>query len=137
MFKYILSKVFDINIIPPESRFLNFIFSSKDLPRIFSKKTYNIPDSLDELLNENVELKEEGDLFSFYKPVYPLNKQKLKEILVFNRINRGKLYLLENLSFLYPDYLEMNYSTFGTLMCEEGFLPITWRFYLAIMVTIP
>lgn len=136
VFKFILSKVFDINIIPPESRFLSFIFPSKDLPKIFSKKTYNIPNSLEELLNENIELKEEGDLFLFYKPVYPFNKDKIKEILILNRINRGKLYLLENLCFLFPEYLEMNYSTFGTLMCEEGYLPISWRYFLAIMVFI-
>lgn len=132
--KYILSVVFEINITTPETRFFNVIFPSRDLPRLFSKKIYNVSNSLEEILKEDIEIKKYGDLLYLYKPVYPFNIDKVKEILNMNFIQRGKLYLFENLCMLFPEYLEMSYKTFGTLMCEEGYLPILWRYYLAIMV---
>ena len=49
---------------------------------------------------------------------------------------RGRLFLYEKLFVHVPEYLDFANNSFNSLMHKEGYLNITFRFYLAIMVYI-
>ena len=132
--KYILTKIFQIEIKTSEQNLFNYIAPPKDLPRIFSKKSYDCDSILENNLKEKIILKDEGELFSTYKALYPFDKEIALELLKDIGLERGKMYLFENIFILFPDYLDLNLKTFNALMSEEGYLPIVWRYYIAIMV---
>ncbi len=46
---------------------------------------------------------------------------------------RGKLFLYEKLLIKFPEYLKLTNKTFKSLMLKEGYINITWRFYIAII----
>jgi len=61
------------------------------------------------------------------------NKRKASSILKKIKKERGRSLIHEKLFSLFPDYLELSNKSFQLLMIKEGYLPIPWRFYLAIM----
>ena len=133
--KFILSNVFEIDCIKiNENQLVNNILSPNDILRLFSNKLYFTSSDLNSILKDSIEIKEKGSFFHFFKTIYPFQKEKAFDLLKTLAFSRGNIFLFESLIILIPDYLEKSNKTFNSLMFDEGYLPLTWRFYIAIMV---
>ena len=66
--RYILFEVFQIEANAPSLLFINHIIPPKDLPRLFLRKSYPLSTPIDSIISETIELLEQGNLFSSYKP---------------------------------------------------------------------
>jgi sestrin len=55
------------------------------------------------------------------------------EELIFIANNRGSILVQENFFLWYSDYYRLYHKTLHSLMNEEGIMPVTWRYFIAIM----
>ena len=81
-----------------------------------------------------LELKTLGSFFTEYKSIYDTDPEMSKKSL--NSIGKyfGRVLFHETFLFWFPTYFERYLETIDTLLMKDKFLPITWRFYIALMV---
>jgi hypothetical protein len=97
---------------------------------VYEKCTY----TLDEILEYPMKVKKKGSLFNNYKTSYPFEKDIAEKEFEWITNNYGKLMIYEAMFLWFSNYFPLYSQTFQALMCEEGTIPDTWRYYIAIMV---
>lgn len=114
---------------------ISTIFPKNCYPKIFeitSHNNYNY--SLNELIKMKTEKKTKNDQFiNEYKSSYPFCKET--SIKMINKIQeKGKIKLFELFLFWFPEQYFFSQEIFDNLLSpKKGFIPITWKYYLAIM----
>jgi hypothetical protein len=89
---------------------------------------------LDEILNFPLDVKPKGNLFDNYITSYPFEKEIAANELDWIIQHYGKIMIYETIFLWYSNYFPLYSHTFQVLMSEEGAIPLTWRYYIAIMV---
>jgi hypothetical protein len=79
------------------------------------------------------ELKETSDLFLTYESQYPFSKESSLEALNKMAGVYGRMKLYEGFFLLFSDYYFLYEKSLIVLMSQEDYMPITWKYYLAIM----
>jgi hypothetical protein len=90
-------------------------------------------DSLYQILEEDKILKSTGQLFTEYKSSYPFNSEVSLNALKSIAAENGRLQLYEGFYLWFSDYYSYYSSTINALMCDNDCIPVTWKYYLAIM----
>lgn len=90
--------------------------------------------SLEEICKEKHVLKEIGELAT-EKSKYKIDKDKAVRMIKKIASERGRLLHHEKILLLFPDYFEIYYKSLNVIMNENGYLPITHRYYIAIMAS--
>ncbi len=75
-----------------------------------------------------------GDLFTDYKSFYPYDKNKA--LITLDRIaqQEGRLMLYESFFLIFNEYYNLlRVNTLDILMNEDNYIPISWKYYIAIM----
>ncbi len=79
------------------------------------------------------ELKPLDEFFDIYKSAYPFEKEKALEFLKSIE-SIGKIQFYEIFLFWFPDFYSLYKNTFNsTFNNSNGFIPITWKYYIGIM----
>jgi len=89
--------------------------------------------TLEEILKEKLQLKKIGE-FVTEKTKYNVDKKKAEKLLIKISLEKGRLLLHEKIFLWFPEYLDVNEKTISVIMNEKGYLPIPFRYYIAIMV---
>lgn len=113
---------------------IDCIFLNKEYPKIFEKKIYpNI--RIEEILNKPQEknLKETGELFTIYESQYPYNRNTSFDTLIKISSENGRLKLYEGFFIWFSEYYELYDKAQSVLMSKEDYMPLTWKYYIAIM----
>jgi hypothetical protein len=106
----------------------------KSFPLLFYSKTNIQGLSLEDILNQENRLKENGALLSQYNSIYQYNiNLTIKYVKHLSRL-RLRILLTDQLFLWIPNYFELHYKCMSSLMEEEGYLPQNVRVYIAIMV---
>ena len=61
------------------------------------------------------------------------NKETPENLIKQISKNKNKLYIYEHYLFWFKDYFMQILQTENILMNQEGYLPKTWRYYIALM----
>lgn len=78
-------------------------------------------------------MKETGNFFINHISFYDFKPEvALTALNIMHKIN-GRVFLYENLFFLFPEYYEMYRNTLQVLMVKDSIIPRKWKYYLAIM----
>jgi hypothetical protein len=80
-----------------------------------------------------IKVKKKGTLFKDYKTSYPFEAEIAEKEFDWVTKNYGKILIYENMFLWYSNYFPLYSQTFNVLMNEEGAIPETWRYYIAIM----
>jgi hypothetical protein len=88
--------------------------------------------TIDEILN--LDLRVVGFNSSIIKHKSMYNKEEINSeyILKLCKI-MTKVHIYEHFFLWFEDYLKIYFKTMDILMVEDGFIPKTWRYYIAIM----
>ncbi|MCP4651584.1 MAG: hypothetical protein GY853_16100 [PVC group bacterium] len=79
-------------------------------------------------------MKELGELVFKENSIYKVNPELIKKNLNTLAKNYGRILLHEWFLFWFPEYFDKYAETIETLFMKDEFIPITWRFYIALMV---
>ena len=123
IFKSFLEKMGKVNTYNNDC-----LFQTKDFSKL---SLFFEPTCLLDNINDQICVNEDS---AFRYNFYPVKKEKALNILKKICRERGRIFIHEKLFLKFPEYLELNNNTYKFLMLKEGYLPLTWRFYLAIMV---
>lgn len=124
-----------IDDIPADPKLITSNLLYEDIPKVFSdEEIYNLDDVKD--LND-LEMKKLGDLIDKYESMYQIDPNLTTKNLNTLSINYGRILLHEWFMFWFPHYFEKYADTIETLFLKDEFIPITWRFYIALMVSKP
>jgi len=75
-----------------------------------------------------------GDLFTDYKSFYPYDKNKALVTLNIIAQEEGRLMLYESFFLIFNEYYNLlRANTLDILMNEDNYIPISWKYYIAIM----
>jgi hypothetical protein len=78
------------------------------------------------------EIKEVNDFFTNYESYYPFDRDKSMN--TFKKIvSEGRMKMYEGFFLWFSDYHSLYENTFDILMNEDNYIPITWKYYIAIM----
>jgi len=80
-----------------------------------------------------LELKTYGDYFKSNSNLYGNNYELSKKNITLIGNNFGRILLHEWFFFYFPQYFVYYDTSVETLLMEDEYLPINWRFYIAIM----
>ena len=111
----------------------------KDIPKLFVDNEIYILKDYDKSIE--LEMKKYGDYLNT-DLVNKDDKMKLNNIdlsiknIIISGNNFGRILLHEWFYFYSPQYFEYYAETINKLQMEDEFLPINWRFYISIMVSI-
>lgn len=108
------------------------IFDHKDYPRIFVDKLYTV-ENLPKLIDKEKELKEIDELFLNHKSSYPYNPEESLNALKTANESYGGLKLYEGFFLWFSEYYCLYDNTVRILMTDNCVIPVTWKYYLAIM----
>ncbi len=100
----------------------------KDYPAIFKKEIYQKSEA-----DQEKEMKNTSDLFSTYESDYPYNSNTTHVTLKKISDNLGRVKMHEGFFFWFSGYYDLYENTIETLMNEDELIPVTWKYYLAIM----
>ncbi len=130
-FCLILRSIFKENYSPTDS----YISSNFDtILEIVSNENLdkNIDKTIDEILNLDLSLIGFNSSIIRHKSMY--NKQQINSeyILKLSKI-MTKVHMYEHFFLWFEDYLKIYFKTMDILMMDDGFIPKTWRYYIAIM----
>ncbi len=135
--RLVLKDVFDKEYDCKDFDMLQFIIDSEWLPQVFSRDNEsplhfeeNISLQIDKVLNMKLEWKKLGSLFDSYVTSYPFSANKAREEL---KLLSGRILVFENFFLWFSDYIPLYKKTLDVLMNEEGYFPIDWRYFIAIM----
>jgi hypothetical protein len=123
------------------------ILENKELPQLFSKNNSENEednyllvldkiDTLEDIFNLNLELKKKGTFFTEkYITPYAFDIEIAeKEFELLIKTNK-KIMIYEILFFEFNGLIPLHLKTIDTLFDKnEGFIQISWRYYIAIMV---
>lgn len=88
------------------------------------------------LSKKSSQLKDTNSLLSYltnYKSPYNIKFDKFRTVFDDLYENSDNFLLYEHSLFWFPEYLSLQKNTMKTLMEEEKFIPLTWKYYLGIM----
>jgi hypothetical protein len=125
-----------LEYVCPDHYIINNIITPECYPNVLKDELYECDMSLKDILNYPLELKSKGILFENYTTTYPFDRDKASSELDWIRHNFGKLMIYESYFLWYSDYFLLYSNTFQILMNEEGTLPLEWRYFIAIMVSL-
>jgi hypothetical protein len=104
----------------------------KDIPKAFSdEEIYDIDNYKD---YSALQMKEYGELIKNYKSIYKVDSEKIIKGITDIGSNFGRLLIHESFLLWFPDYFIRYCNTIDTLFYKDEFIPINWRFYIALMV---
>ncbi len=105
-----------------------------DYPKIFTKKIYS-NFSIEALIRapEEKELKETDELFTIYESQYPYNPKNSYNSLLKLSTNNGRMKIYEGFFLWFSEYFNLYEKSLEVLMSKEDYMPITWKYYIAIM----
>jgi hypothetical protein len=83
--------------------------------------------------NFQTNLKETASLFNDYKSYYPFNSENSFNALVKMNSRNGRMFLYEGFFLWFSDYFQSYSNTVDKLMSDDNCIPMTWKYYLAIM----
>jgi hypothetical protein len=130
-----------LEYIASDRELISVHIPNNEMPKIFKNEKYheNLITSedpiscLDEILNLPLKMKTLGSLFESYATSYPFEKDTaINEILAVG--TTGRLLIHESFYLWFSGYYDLHKQTLKLMMKEEGTLPVTWRYFLAIMV---
>jgi len=79
-------------------------------------------------------LKEKGDIFNNFVSFYPYNKEKALELVQKIGEEDGRIKFYESFFLMFNEYYHLlRANTLDILMNEDNYIPLTWKFYIAIM----
>ncbi len=104
----------------------------EDIPKLFTDS--DIYDIKDYILKNELEMKNLGNYFTSPKNIYGNNISLSKDNLNLIGKNFGRILLHEWFYFFFPQYFQYYSATVDILLMQDEFIPINWRFYIAIMV---
>ena len=106
------------------------------IPSIFESSTYLIDlNNIDDILKMKLSVKNIGNMFyGDYTTTYPFDKDISLLDLENVANNSAKLLVYENYFFWFSEYYRLYIRSMNKLMYDNDNLPISWRFYIAIMV---
>jgi hypothetical protein len=79
-------------------------------------------------------LKEKGDIFTNFASFYPYDKEKALQSVEKIGNEEGRIKLYESFFLMFNEYYHLlQANTFNILMNEDNYIPLTWKFYIAIM----
>lgn len=107
----------------------------EDILKLFSdNEIYYVKDYID--TDSALELKTYGDYITNKSQFDNYDMELLLKNITSNSNAFGRILLHEWFFFYFPEYLEYYNKTINTIMIQDEFIPVTWRFYIAIMVLI-
>ena len=106
----------------------------KSFPTLF-KDNYEIEGlKLNDILNYELKIRQNGELLSQYKSIYQYNMTlSLKYIKQLSR-QRLRILITDQLFLWLPNYFELHHKCLTSLLDEDGYIPNKYRIYIAIMV---
>jgi len=106
-----------------------------DIPRLFSDtEIYHLKDFINS--DRKIEMKTDGHFFINNKKYNDEFIELSKKNLVLTSSDFGRIVLHEWFYFFFPKYLEIYINTMNVIMIKDEFVPVTWRYYIAIMVSL-
>jgi hypothetical protein len=75
-------------------------------------------------------------LLSPNKPLYEFNDTKALKILTTLANRRGRIFAFEKMFMCFPEYLTIYFNNCDIIMNQTNHLPLTYRYYIAIMVNL-
>jgi hypothetical protein len=113
---------------------IDSIFTIKDYPKIFEKKIYPYI-RIEEILKnpEEKNLKDTDELFTTYESQYPYSKDTSYEALIKISSKNGRMRLYEGFFLWFSEYYDLYDKAKNVLMSKEDYMPLTWKYYIAIM----
>jgi len=88
---------------------------------------------IDEILSMPRKLKPLGKLFENYNTSYPFDRSTAWKELAELSFSYGRILIYENFFFWYSGIIPKYNTSLYVLMEEEGNVPVTWRYYIALM----
>jgi hypothetical protein len=88
---------------------------------------------IDEILSMPRKLKPLGKVFDNYTTTYPFDRSSAWKELTEMSFSYGRILIYENFLFWYSGIIPKYISSLYVLMEEEGNVPVTWRYYIAMM----
>ena len=105
-------------------------------PTIFKSDCHKGDLNLDEILKQDLRLKDNGELLNNYHSIYKYNLNiTLRYIKELSR-QRMRILLTDQIFMWLPNYFDLHYKCVNILLNEDGYIPKNYRNYIAIMVKI-
>jgi hypothetical protein len=115
---------------------VELIIPVKESPLIFSSENYYDKVKaleIDEILSMQLKQKQLGKLFENYITSYPFDRNLAKKELNELSCSYGRVLIYENFFFWYSGITPKYINSLHAIMEEEGNVPVTWRYYIAMM----
>jgi len=146
IFKHVLKQNIE-QIHAADAEYFKWIFDRKDIPYLFEDFNNEFIENIniDEIINEKLDVirtlkenllekeKQDND-YNNNSFISHFNKRKNESAREFYA---GRILTLEKFFIHFPEFLVYYHDTLDILMLDNnGSLPITWRYFIAIMVII-